>query len=481
MAAGSGHIEAQEWPEAIKAYEDAVAIKPKEVAPYLRLADIYFKQNNAEKAQEILNKGYQKTKSEEIRKELSYFTSVESADDALACKDYEAVIDYLNAAIDIRPCVAENYLHLAKAYVEEWNLYKASTTLKQGYEATGDSSLYAVSIWGPLSPVETAYYMTEYIPITRCEYLFSANGINSYVYAYGDPIAGASYICEDEKVKYITLLDYDEYSRIGMFPRQIQGLPVFDSVLTYFDLEYSADNEVSAVVYGGTTFATLEYTNGNCTAITAQVDFRDYFSAGDQLFLNYTDKNRIAQIIYGDISINVEHEKDGSHKAIIPSMNTEYYFDSAGLLIGAGEVGGNYMFTAASINGRLISYDEDGLRVKINYANNKIISFDITRTLDVTIHNSIDFLYEKTNGVDRLVKMKYTLPDGGNAELSLSYDNEGNVVRINNELDGYDMTLVYSGNRLESYTMTGRDLTQSTYVLNYDEVGRYIGKTAVQE
>ena len=480
LAAGSRYIEDQEWEEAINAYEKASNIKPKEAPPYLRLADIYFEQGDTEKAQEILNEGYQKTKAGEIQKELSHFTSVESADDALARKDYEAAIDYLDAAINIRPCVAENYLHLAKAYVEEWNLHEASTTLKKGYEATGDNSLYAVSIWGPLSPVETAYYMTEYIPITRCEYLFSANGINSYVYAYGDPIAGASYICEDEKVKYITLLDYDEYSRIGMFPQQIQGLPVFDSVLTYFDLEYSADNEISAVTYDGITFVTLDYEEGNCISITAQADFGSTFSVGDKLFFSYNDKNHISNITYGDVSVDFSYEEDGSFHANIPYFSTTCHYDSAGLWTACSETGGVDDFEAISVNGRITAYQMDGVKATIEYDHNNIVSFEISRTLDVTIHNTIDFLYKKINGVDRLVKMKYTLPDGGNAELSLSYDNEGNVVRINNELDGYDMTLVYSGNRLESYTITGRDLTQSSYVLKYDDVGRYIGKNVVQ-
>ena len=413
-----------------------------------------------------------------IEDNLNYYRSVKDAKIALNDADWNLAIDYLDFAIGLKPDVSENYLLLATAYVENWDLYNANKTLVDGYTATQSKELKNVSIWGPLSLVETAYYMTENMPITRCEYLFSDNGINSYVYAYGDPIAGASYLCENGKVKYITLLDYDEYSFLGLFPQQMQGIPVFDSVQIYFEVEYNENNQMSAVTYAGTTFITLEYDEDESTTVTAKTSFGNRFSAGDNIKFNYNEDRLISEIIYGDTSVNFQYDENRSCLATIPSLGTTLQFDSAGLLIGLSEPGGRDSFVADSQDGRILSYEMDGVNATISYENGKFSSFDITRTLDTTVHNSIRFFYDEISGADRLVKMEYTLPDGSNADFHIYYDSYGRISRIINELDGYDMTLSYTDNRLSSYELTGKDLTTTTYLLRYDNAGRYTRKVA---
>ena len=415
--------------------------------------------------------------SGEIKEELNYYRSIKDATSAFDSSDWNLAIDYLEFAIELKPEISENYLLLATAYVEKWDLFNAKKALSNGYEATKSPDLKNVSIWGPLSLIETAYYMTEYMPITRCEYLFSDNGVNSYIYAYGDPIAGASYIFKNERVKYITLLDYDEYSYIGMFPQQIQGIPIFDSVLTYFDVEYNSIGQMSAVTYAGTTFATIDYEGDRGATITAKADFRDYFSVGDELKFYYNENNLISEMIYGDISVEFRYDENGGYQAVIPSVGTILKFDSAGLFVGLDEPNGADNFSANSENGRILSYEMDGVKAEIGYEDDKISTFKISRTLDVTIHNSINFFYENINGIDYLVRMEYTLPEGDKAEFLIYWDDNGKVERISNELDGYDMLLSYTNNRLTSYVLMGRDLTSTTYVLEYDVEGRYTGKS----
>ena len=359
--------------------------------------------------------------SNEIQDELNYYRSVKDSAIALNHSDWDLAIEYLEFAIDLKPEIPDNYLSLATAYVEKWDLYNADKTLDQGYEATKSKSLKNVSIWGPLSLIETAYYMTDFMPITRCEYLFSDNGINSYVYAYGDPIAGASYICENGKVKYITLLDYDGYSRLGLFPQQMQGLPVFDSVLIYFDVEYNTNGQLSAVAYGGTTFVTFDY-DDKSTTLTAKAKWGDMFSVGDNIKFNYNDSHLISEIIYGDTAVEFEYDEKGACTVTIPSLNTIMRFDRAGLLVGLEEPNGVDNFTASSENGRLLSYELNGVYAVIGYENDKISTFQITLTNHGTVRDPINFFYDEVAGSDRLVKMEHTLPNGSNADFLIYYD-----------------------------------------------------------
>ena len=419
--------------------------------------------------------------SDEIKNELSYYKAIIEAEEAINEFDWSKAVEKLESAIEYKPDVAGNYISLATAYVEEWDLYKAEQVLKVGYEITQSSDLKNVSIWGPLSPVEIAYYMTDAIPFTRCEYLFSDNGINSYLYVAGSPIAGAKYYCDDAKVTRITLLDYDDYSYAGVFPQQFLGLPVFDSVLTYFDLDYNADGQISAVTYDGTTFATLEYEGENCKSITAQADFRKLFSAGDQLQFKYNNDEKISNIIYGEISVDFSYENNGSFHANISYDGTTYHFDSAGLCIGCS--GMENGFEATSTNGRItsieVSYDPNySFGYKLSYTDGVLTFVEVTEGAgSALMFDSIEYFYDVVNGIKRLVRIEYTLTDHITTnETTMTYDDEGKLVRVYNEYNGYDMELSYIGNKLSSYVMTGRDYTKTTRVINYDAEGRFVGR-----
>lgn len=440
----------------------------------LEKADEYISNGDVENAITCWEKAIdlRPKESEEIRDDLNYYRSVKDAEIALKYSDWDLAIEYLTYAIGLKPEISENYLSLATAYVEKWDLYSADKTLAEGYEATNSKDLKNVSIWGPLSLIETAYYMTDYMPITRCEYLFSDNGINSYVYAYGDPIAGASYICENGKVRYITLLDYSEYCEIGLLPQQIQGLPLFDSVRLYFNVEYNENEQMSAVTYAGRTFVAFDYDGDKSATITAKANWGNLFSVGDNIKFNYNDSHLVSEIIYGNTSVGFEYDENGACTATIPSLNSILRFDSAGLLVGLEEPNGADNFEASSDNGRLLSYKKGGVSAVIDYENGKISTFEITQTWEETVRNSVQYFYEEVAGADRLVKMEYTLSDRGNAKLLIYYDDSGRIKRITNEVDSYDMTLSYTNNRLTSYELTGGDLTTTTYVLLYDSVGR---------
>lgn len=413
--------------------------------------------------------------------DLEYYRAILNSDDAIENKHWDEAVDYLSTAITLRPYIEENYLSLATAYVEQWDLCNAEKTLKKGYEVTKDNSLKNVSIWGPLSPIEIAYCMVDTKPLTRCEYLFSDNGINSYYHIMGMPMAGAKYYCDDEKVTFITLLDYDDYFDASSFPQHFLGLPVFDSVLTYFELEYNEDNKVSAVTYDGYAFVTLEYTGDNCTSITAQMDFRNMFSVGDIMSFCYNSDNMISQISLGDGVVEFKYNDNGVI-ASIPATNTVYGFDESGLMNSITK-DGIEVFAAKTDNGHITSittFDDanDSLEFNFEYENERLAFLEVVNGAgSATMYDSIAYFYDEVNGENRLSKMVFTLTDHITTnEITMTYDNEGKLIRIFNEFNGYDMELNYIEDKLSSYVMTAPDYTKTTRIINYDNEGHFIDR-----
>lgn len=62
------YIKQEKYDDAVHAYRDSIAIRPKREAAYLGLAEVYLSQNQPELALEILTEGDSKTKSEKIKK-----------------------------------------------------------------------------------------------------------------------------------------------------------------------------------------------------------------------------------------------------------------------------------------------------------------------------------------------------------------------------------------------------------------------------
>lgn len=466
------YIESGEVEDAIGCLEKAVKLKPREVQNYIDIADIYGELKEFESAVTILEQGYKKTKNEELAEEMEYYTAIINANTASASSLWDETITHLNTAIEIKPDVVDNYLDLATAYVEIWDLFHASEILKQGYDATQDAELRHVSIWGPLSPVEIALYLTDSMPVTRCEYVFSENSINSYVYFGGSPNIGAGYICEDGKVKYISILDYRNSELYGVFPQQIPNYPA-SRVLLYFDLAYDLDGRVSAVTYDGEVLVSLEYTDGYCTAIIAKTDYEGMFSVGDSMTFIYDEQNRISQINYAGDTISYTYNFDGSSSAILPRYETWFQFNDKGMMIGVSEPGGNDNFTVSTENGQIDSIESDGFYCEFSYSEGKL-SAATERYTDQTVYNIVKYYYENVDGIEYLTKIVSVDESSKTTELIISYDENGNIVSVDHG-NGTIYSFAYSEeDQMTSFSIMS-DGVFAIYEIKYDYFGRAIG------
>lgn len=432
------------------------------------------------------------------QKQHDYYYAIIHATSAVKESDWDSVIENMNTAIDIVSDIPENYVTLATAYVEKLDLYQANVTLHRGYNITADQSLQNVSIGGPVSAIETAYYMVVYdSAITRCKYVFSDYGISSYVYTSVRPFGGARYIFEETKINQILFWHYDSGSTVlddFMYPDHFQGLPLFESWDTYFDLEYNTENKISKITYDGKTFVKLKYTDGKCTSMTATRDFNELFVAGDKLSFVYDDCGNIADITYTDKSVTFEHEKDGSYHAVFssPIVKIRYGYDCFGLCVERSYMDNNselLNYTSTSKNGQILSYDCLGYHVAFGYEDGKVVSVEKTEMQSgdtVKIYYIYNYVYD---GTIRLAKIRYItetndeyeilfiysshdynrLYDGG--FIYAGYKNDGLLIQIYDGLTKQAISLMYS------YTeekLLYYDIGAYRYNLEYDEDGRYL-------
>lgn len=366
----------------------------------------------------------------------------------------------------------EFYLAKATAYVEQWDLYHARETLKKGFEVTGDFSLKNVSIWGPTSVVETAYWMQEGIPITRCEYLFSDEAIYSYIYIGGIPIAGASYICEEECVRYVSLIEYED----GFyFPQQIPEM-LMGNVIARFDFNYDEQGRISEVFCEDTQLVMLDYWNGYATAIL--YCYTDFWNT-DQILFQYGGQRRLEKIDVGERTAEFRYAEDGSFEVNLPAEDTVFKFDSCGLLIQMSEPEGDDNFCLNAQNGRVISFETASREVNYKYKDGRFSSIEIHVTEPMEIDSSIQYSYEKINGVERLVLAEYQVSGSEKSRedtIQFSYDESGKLTKIRDEILREESYFTYSDGILDSYVqkdlMTGE---QQEYIVQYDSVGRMLG------
>lgn len=481
MATGAKQFDAQEWLEAIDTYEDAIEIKPREAAPYLRLAKIYYEQGNNEEAQKILSEGYKKTKSDEIELELSYFSSIGAAESAIADGDFASAAVHLEVATNVKPDVVENYLLLAKSYVEQWDLYNASETLQRGYTETSDKRLLDVSIWGPLSVVETVLYAMDEMPFDRCEYRFCEDEIYSYLYIQGTPLTGASYICEEGQVKYVSILDYDHYGMTGLSPKQILPCEALSYLLLSFDLEYNDAGELSGVSYEGNDLISINHSNGQ-TTLTAQVDYNGMFSAGDSVNVIYNEVGRIEKIsVMDDYSANYSFASDGSYSVSISEWEgTTLGFSAEGLFVSITGDDADAFDTVLE-NGKIVSLGNDQVQYHHRYDGDNLVELTVeTDYIENYFCRTISYTYEKVNGLDRPSVITLELDGQIIEQTLLTYNSDGtlNTIEDSTTIQSY----VYSDGQMTGYIVSFKDgVTEDVkYLLKYDYAGRFTGRSKIE-
>lgn len=77
LARGDQYLEELDYEAAEAQYLEAIAVDPKQEEPYLKLAEIYTRQNQPKKAAKILKKGQEQTESPVIEKKYSLYSYVD--------------------------------------------------------------------------------------------------------------------------------------------------------------------------------------------------------------------------------------------------------------------------------------------------------------------------------------------------------------------------------------------------------------------
>lgn len=427
--------------------------------------------------------------------ERHYTEYLQDANDAIERRDYKSAAIILSGAISVKPDVTENYLLLAQAYVEMWDLYHANEILQKGYEWTGDASLQNVSIWGPMSPVETAICLLDGdpLPLTRCEYYFGDGAISSFVYIFGLPIAGSEYLCEDGFVRYVTLMDYDGYECVGIPVKSLPvDLPALREPLIWFDLEYNFSLQAYAVTWDGKRIAEMEYEDGKCVSITASCDHEVNnlsITSGEKIQFGYDDTGRISEISYGEISWHFEYLPDGGYEAYTDGdPDSVFIFDQCGMWVGFTEGGGNDDFSMELENGKITSVEGNGLREEYKYDGNLLSELIIEKEHadDISMRTVVNYYYNEQAETERMGNIKISTTYNIQGEISdnnyavnISYDRNGRVTDIYSTYTQELQSFTYSNDgRVSDYTVEDEDGVYQ-YSVQYDEVGRELGILAI--
>lgn len=96
LAKGDQYLEELDYEEAEAQYLEAIAVDPKEEEPYLKLAELYTKQNQPGKAAKILEEGKKNTESEAITERYTLYSYVDQAliPKIGACREGEYICGY---------------------------------------------------------------------------------------------------------------------------------------------------------------------------------------------------------------------------------------------------------------------------------------------------------------------------------------------------------------------------------------------------
>lgn len=455
-------------------YADLIA----DAEQYLEDDDIENAMSCWEKAIDIKPKD-----SEEIKSELNYYRAVKDANRAIDISDWSQVIEYLEYAIELKPDIVDNYIPLATAYVEQWDLYNASRILSEGYERTQNDSLFDVFIWGPMSVIETAVYTTDGLPFERCEYRFYKDEIYSYIYVEGTPLAGANYICEDEKVKYVSLLDYDDYGITGLMPQQLPPLQPLAYVLMTFDLEYDDTGELSGVSYEKQKLIDISQEDNKIT-LKALLTYKNLIEANEQMVMIYDENGKLDEIQYQDTTYLYGTQSDGVRTVLLKGTDYRMIFDSKGLWIstsGSLDDDSAIMFTVLTNDeGSISEVREMYATYTFSYENGLLTSIDaVTDDFDYLYCTSMKYIYKEYNDKMWLSEIRYLTNDNVQEILFIAYNEDGRVSSTENSQ--VVTSFVYEEGKVVEYTVSFKDgdTEDVTYKLNYDYAERFDGRKRV--
>ncbi len=165
LSNGDMYLKTEDYVNAIDAYQLALNIDPDDAEIYKKLFEAYSKNDNEEKALNILDEGYKKTNdgslkemSDDYNTELKYKEYIRNGDESLNSEDFETAESNYSEALKLKDDDPELYIKLADAYIGIGDNSNASEILKQGYEITENDEIK----WKleELPPLETIYLET---------------------------------------------------------------------------------------------------------------------------------------------------------------------------------------------------------------------------------------------------------------------------------------------------------------------------------
>ena len=273
-------------------------------------------------------------------------------EDALTCmdeKNYESAITAFQKGFEYGDNDVEHYLLLAKAYVEDGDLYNAQKILQTGYENTKSEDLLHVELWGPAQPFDILVTLLENVPNVRQKYIFNGIDIEVQYYAAGKVVyTNKYYYDENGRLAGCQVYDYCPYTYgageiLSLCADNLEDCvkETATSIFLSFDFVYPQadvveiwswrdeyDSEIGELYAADKElFATFQYENNRCVSMTTE---------SGRVTLSYDETGRVAsmsdtfgyqwKVTYseqGDYSISVNN-KELVMRFNSDGLNTEY-------------------------------------------------------------------------------------------------------------------------------------------------------------
>ncbi len=379
-----------------------------------------------------------------LYKETSYKNAVSDAESAFLNSDYNGAIGYLNKAIELKPEVPDNYLMLATAFVEKNDIYSASETVQSGYAVTSDKTLDDVSIWGPMSAFETAFWLEEAdIPFTRQEYHFSNHRIIGTLNAFGRVVFSNEYFFDEAgHLAHTTLFDYSGYVFGGGANAILDagnGYSFHGETGMALDYSCNENDQVTSVSYNGETVAVLDYTEADVVKVCI---------GEDETQIHYGSDGQVEQINSGyNGSYDFQYD-DGGYTVILPDGYGSLEFSGFGLMIGFDGDDADAFSIELNDDGKILSvFGNEGIKLySFSYTDDGLLK-EATRE-----NYTVRCTYDATGN---LIRLDYS----DNTYRDIEYDENGNVTKmIQSSPDASNAwEAVYSfteDQRIETYTVS---------------------------
>lgn len=139
LSKGKSYLSEEKFEEAEAEYNKALELDEKCLEAYLGLTDSYIRRGDNENGIKTLEKGYEKTKDENLKTkltELKKSTALENGLSYYNSGNYEEAVEEYKKAVDIDSECTEAYIGIADAYIKLNNVDKAIETLQTGYNNT---------------------------------------------------------------------------------------------------------------------------------------------------------------------------------------------------------------------------------------------------------------------------------------------------------------------------------------------------------